>query len=223
MKIRNFVKGFAVAAMLSSGAHASIVSETAVADDWFRSTNSTYTSFITSGNPSDVFLRTFGYNGPYNRSALEFSLAGISAGSSISSATFTIQSRGSAVAGDTFQFWGYGGDGVITAVDALQTTHLLATAPTLGGQPLYTIDVTAFIQSLVNVADDYAGILITVANQGQFHGNDFSSSEWSTVADRPNLTINYAAAQSVPEPVSLALVGMGLAGLGLSRRKNKKA
>lgn len=222
MKVSHFLRGLVAAALVSSGAHASVVSGTAVADDWFINTSPTYTSFVTSGTPNDLFLRTFGTSGPYNRSALEFSLAGISAGATINSATFTIQSRGTAVAGSNFQFWGYGGDGAITAIDALQTTNLLTTAPTLAGQPLYTIDVTAFIQSLLNVADDYAGILITVANQGQFFGNDFASSEWFAVADRPNLTVDFTPGQTVAEPASLALVGLAMAGLVFTRRKARQ-
>ncbi len=166
-------------------------------------------------------MRTFGISS-YNRSALEFSLAGIGAGSNIGSATFSIQSRGTAVGGGVFQFYGYSGDGAITAADASQTFNLIGSTPTLGGAPLYTVDVTAFIQSLVNSNATYAGILIKLAAEGSFIGNDLVSSEaiYGNQSDAPKLMVDFTAGvQRVPEPASLALLGIALAGIGAARRR----
>jgi len=196
----------------SSSASATTISETSAADDWFTADPS-FTTFALSGTPTDGFLRTFGAT-YVDRSALEFSLAGISAGATINSATFSVSSGGTEVAGGTFNFWGYSGDGAITVADATQTADLLTTLPTLTGHPTYTVDVTSLIQTLVDASAGYAGILITVSPEGNFFGNDLVSSEGDN-GPVPNLTVDF----SVPEPMSTALLGVGLAGLGMIRRR----
>ncbi|RTL35018.1 MAG: hypothetical protein EKK53_24985 [Burkholderiales bacterium] len=207
-------------------AHAGTVSVGATADDWFIPVvPGVYTAFNTSGNPTDPYLRTFGNAAGVNRSALEFSLAGISAGSVIDSAKFTIQSRGTSVAGGTFKFWGYSGDGAITAADALQTTTLVGTAATQNGQPQYIIDVTSLIQTLIDTNANYAGILITVSPEGNFFGSDFVSKDgvaagFFAAADAPNLLVDFHAGNQLPTPGTLPLALLaGVTALGFARRK----
>lgn len=220
MKIRSFVCALLLA-LVGTSSQAATMSGTAVADDWFTA-NSSFTSFTLSGSPSDAYLRTFGHQA-VDRSALEFSLAGIGTGSTVNSAIFTIQSRGSSVGGGTFSFWGYSGDGAITSADASQTINLLATAATQSGQPLYTLDVTSFIQTLINAGDDFAGFLITVSPEDGFFGSDFVSSEGTfssfPSSDLPNLTINFTEGQSVPEPSTIVLAGLALFGAAAIRRR----
>lgn len=218
MNFRKLAAALVLPLMFASAtASATVVTTGAAADDWF-SANNTFSVFNLSGNPSDAYLRTFGHAG-VNRSALEFSLAGIGAGSNIGSATFSVQSRGTAVSGGVFQFYGYSGDGAITTADATQTFNLISSTPTLGGQPLYTVDVTAFIQSLVNSNATYAGILIKLAVEGGFTGNDLVSREFGSANDAPRLVVNFTEGQRVPEPASLALLGIALAGIGAARRR----
>ena len=211
------------AALLVSTANATVVSGTAVADDWFGNTDATYTAFTVSGDPTDVFLRTFGADGGPTRSALEFSLGAIAAGSTINSATFTIKSRGTSVGGGTFSFWGYAGDGVIAAADALETASLLTSMPTQDLSASYVVDVTALIQSLIDSSIQYAGILITVSPEGSFFGSDFLSSEGDQsgagflASDRPDLTVDFSSRQSVPEPGSMALLLLALAVFAAAR------
>lgn len=75
MRIKRLLPALIAAAAASQAA---TVSVGATADDWFSpAAPGVYASFVTSGNPPDGFLRTFGSTTTVNRSTLEFSLAGV--------------------------------------------------------------------------------------------------------------------------------------------------
>ncbi len=223
--IKSLLAGVFMAAsavgLMSTSVHATVIGVGASADAWLSDTNSDGIIDTLSGSAlTDPFLRTFGVSS-LTRSVLEFSLAGVTSGAMINAASFQIKDNGTTVVGGNFEFYGYSADGVITVADGNQTGNLITSTPMIDGNPLYTIDVTAFVQSLVDTSASHAGILIKSSLEGSgFFGGDLSSSEWSTVADRPSLTVDFTM---VPEPGMLALFSLGLAGLGFARRKKKTA
>jgi hypothetical protein len=221
----------ASALLFATNAHATIVSSISVTDGWFAS-DDTFTTF--SSPETDIFLRTFGVP-QFNRSALEFSLSNVTRRATIRSATFTIGAGGTSEAGANFNFYGYSGDGYITVADATRTSNFIGSLPTewgwwwQGEKPLYTVDATDLVKQLVSEEANFAGFLITLAEEGPFTGahpgGDLCSgvgAEWSfycPVQYLPTLSVEYDDAVAVSEPNTIALLSVALAGLGAIRRR----
>lgn len=162
------------------------------------------------------------------RSGLEFDISPIPNGVTINSATLSLNAIAPVFATvDTpvLEVRSYSGDGTVAFTDMFDTSSLNPPGDflTTASASFNAIDVTSFVQSLLTAGDDFAGFVLRITGDDSTAGNSrtlrFSSNEVSDVADRPLLTIDFTRQSAVPEPASLALFALGIAGLSLARRQ----
>jgi len=94
------------------------------------------------------------------------------------------------------------------------------------GIAIQTITGTELIRQFGGVSGntdaDSSNIYVNLFFSPSEEFTSFSFNTTSPAFEVDNLVVGYEVANPVPEPASLALLGLGLAGFGVARRRNKK-
>jgi len=83
-----------------------------------------------------------------------------------------------------------------------------------------TFNVTSLVQAAISNNEDWLGMQLTNSDMSRW---TYSGSGYATDRAAMQLVVTYADSAKVPEPASMAMVGVGMAALVAVRRKKKHA
>lgn len=170
------------------------------------------------------------------RGILEFDLSSVNSGSQIDSATLILDWASASNTPGTIVFHGYTGNGNLNVTNATNTGNIVASRTALPLDHDVSVDVTSFIQNLIDGGNNWAGFLGIETVDGamaNFRAEPDYYFDWDAelcsilpeycgvepelIQPNPRLLVNYSV---VPVPAAIWLFGSGLIGLiGLAKRK----
>jgi len=140
-----------------------------------------------------------------DRGIAEFDISGLTL--PVGQAVLNLTQVGSMGDGIMVDVYGYTGNGILELSDFLLGTLITSFTVPVGAGSAINVDVTNFI----NATSGFAGFNLRLPN--------IERESVQFVLDGPTLTID--AVQVLPEPGTLAVLGFGLLGLGLVRRRRR--
>ncbi len=113
--------------------------------------------------------------------------------------------------GEQLDIYDYFGDGLLTTADFTAGTFFTSIVNTAAIETI-SVDVTSLVQSAVDASQSFLGIRFDTPNFNTGNGHRYDDNNGVPAV----LTVSEV---SVPEPNTLALLALGLAGIGFSRRR----